>query len=111
MNTCYINACRSLTHPDVTILDVGLGIPATNQEIVRDAYERINVILGFGLIGRNVVLINGAISTPVIGMLSLRLSSFTSVIGVFDQQLQGYVIFQSCNPNYDIGDLIHKDSV
>jgi CRISPR-associated protein Csx3 len=112
MTTYNINARQSEINHIITILDVGFGLPATNQEIVRDAYNnRINEMIKCNVIDSNVVLINGPISTPVLGCITTQLKSIVPAIGIFDPKLQGYVIYYSVNNVYSVGDLIDKNEV
>ena len=93
-----------------TLLKVGFGEPAQNDEIVREVEARLNEIKGNGL-GGAVALINGPASLPVALVIGHHLAHQFGAVGVFDPKIAGYVIAASHGSNWKVGDVIPAGEV
>lgn len=89
------------------ILRVGFAEPAENDQIVRDAANRLDIMAHAGeLPGGKLLRINGPISIPVAFVLAHKLAHIYGAIGFYDPKLGKYVISITHNPAYKLGDLI-----
>jgi CRISPR-associated protein Csx3 len=89
------------------ILEIGFGKPAQNDQIVKDAYARLQEMAELGeFVGGPLLKINGPVSVPVAFVLAHRLSHIYGAIGFYDPKLCKYVICITHNPAYNLGDLI-----
>mgnify|MGYP001614611474 CR=1 FL=1 len=93
-----------------TLLKVGFGEPAQNDEIVREVEARLNELKGNGL-GGAVVLINGPASLPVAVVLGHHLAHQFGAIGVFDPKMAGYIVSASHGSTHKVGDVIPASEV
>lgn len=95
------------TDLEVPILDIGFGEPAQNDQIVRDAAERLDEMISLGLIsGGPLLKISGPASLPAAFAIAHKLGHLYGVIAVFDPKLLRYVVSISHNPDYPLGTLI-----
>ena len=93
-----------------TLLRVGFGEPAQNDEIVREVEVRLNELKGEGL-GGQVALINGPASLPVAVVIGHHLAHQFGAVGVFDPKMAEYVISASHGSNWKVGDVIPASEV
>jgi CRISPR-associated protein Csx3 len=90
-----------------TILKVGFGEPAQNDQIVRDAETRLDEMIESGeLSGGEILRVNGPASLPVAMVISHKVAHLYGAIASFDPKISKYVVAISHNPAYTIGDLI-----
>ena len=91
------------------VLRVAFGVPSTNDQIVKDAVTRLDVMTKADeLSGGGLLKINGPASLPVAMILGHKLSHLFEAIACFDPKLNKYVVVisHSSNPNYVVGNLI-----
>ena len=89
------------------VLKVGFGKPAQNNEIVRDAFARLEEMREKGeLAGGELIKINGPASLPVAVVIAHATGHLYASIGVFDPKLGKYVIAVSHGEKYRVGDLV-----
>lgn len=89
------------------ILKVGFGDPAQNDQIVKDAEERLSKMIKSGEIaGGEIAKINGPASLPVAMVICHKLGHLFGAIACFDPKLSKYVVAVSHTPKYPLGDLI-----
>jgi CRISPR-associated protein Csx3 len=88
---------------DNDVLRVGFGVPASNDQIVKDAVQGLKDL---GLSGGPILKINGPASLPVAVALAHAVTHLYGAVGVFDPKLQKYVVSVSHNPDFSVGDLI-----
>lgn len=90
---------------DAGVLQIGFGVQADNDQIVRDALvasEAVKVqVMG------KLLKINGRASLPVAFVLSHAFAHLVKAIGVFDPKLGKYVIVVSHDPQFLVGDLVN----
>ena len=92
------------------ILRIAFGAPSDNDQIVRDAVARLDVMTRSGeLSGGGLLKINGPASLPVAMVLGHKLSHLFEAIACFDPKLNKYVVVisHSPNPDYVVGNLIN----
>lgn len=85
------------------ILRLSFGVPANNDQIVRDAVKRLDE-LNIG--GGKLIKLNGPASLPVAVAIAHHIMHKFSYIGVYDPKLNKYVISVAHGPERMIGDLI-----
>ncbi len=89
------------------MLKVGFGAPAQNDQIVRDAVDRLAEMVKTGeLAGGKIIKINGPASLPVAIAIAHAVAHIYETIGVFDPKLAKYVVAVSHGAEYKPGDLI-----
>lgn len=89
------------------ILQISFAQPASNQQIVQDAAQRLEEMAKSGeLRGGKLLKINGPTSIPVAFVLAHRLCHLYGAIGCYDPKLSKYVICVTHNPEYKLGELI-----
>lgn len=89
------------------ILRVGFDEPGDNDQIIRDAVERLDVMAAAGeLSGGGLLKIHGPASLPVSIVLGHRLSHLFKAIAYFDPKLNQYVVVITHGSDYTVGDLI-----
>lgn len=97
----------SITRDADGILRVGFGKPSGNDQIVKDAYARLDAMQKAGeLSGGGLLKINGPASLPVAMVLGHKLSHLFEAVACFDPKLNKYVVAISHSPNYAVGDMI-----
>ncbi len=89
---------------DTSILYVGFGEPANNDQIVKDAIAAVKAIKEE--LHSRVLRVNGAASMPVTFAISAEIGNVTKAIAVFDPKLKKYVVSVTRTPEHQIGDLI-----
>ncbi len=91
----------------VSVLRVGFGDPAQNDQLVRDAKSRIEAMLASGELPTGGGLrINGPASLPVACVLTHAVAHRFTWVGVFDPKLNKYVVAISHDPSMAVGDLV-----
>ena len=88
-----------------TLIKVGFGDPAQNDEIVTEVEARLNELKANGL-GGQVALINGPASLPVAVVMGHHLAHQFAAIGVFDPKMAGYIIAANHGSSWKVGDVI-----
>lgn len=88
-----------------TMMKVGFGEPAQNDEIVREVTGKMEELKADGL-GGPLVLINGPASLPVAVVLGHHLAHQFGAIGIFDPKMAGYIISASHGSSHRVGDVI-----
>jgi CRISPR-associated protein Csx3 len=89
------------------VLKVGFGTPAQNDEIVRDAVDRLADMHKSGeLAGGKLIKINGPASLPVAITIAHAVGHLYEVVAVFDPKLAKYVVAVSHGADIKPGDLI-----
>ena len=86
-----------------TLLKVGFGDPAQNDQIVRDASALLDDL---GEIGGLLALVNGPASLPVAMVICHRLAHRFGAVACFDPKLSGYVVSVTHNPEFPLGTVI-----
>lgn len=90
------------------VLKVGFGVPAQNDQIVRDAETRLDEMIESGeLSGGKILRVNGPASLPVAMVISHKVAHLYGAVACFDPKLGRYVVAISHDPAYPIGDLIN----
>ncbi|MCK6463104.1 MAG: CRISPR-associated protein Csx3 [Candidatus Pacebacteria bacterium] len=90
-----------------SLLRVGFGEPAQNDQIVKDAVERLGEMVAANeLAGGPILKINGPASLPVAIAIAHAVGHLYEVIGVFDPKLGKYVVAVSHGNKYQPGDLV-----
>ena len=93
---------------DADVMRVGFGVPAKNDEIVRDAVARLAEMTKTGeLAGGKLIKINGPASLPVAVAIAHAVAHLYETVAVFDPKLGKYVIAVSHGNEYQPGDLIN----
>ncbi len=89
------------------LLRVGFADPAQNDQIVRDAAQRLAELVETGaLAGGELVLVNGPASLPVACVLAHAVGHLYAAVGVFDPKMAGYVVAIAHGGQYAVGDVI-----
>jgi CRISPR-associated protein Csx3 len=89
------------------VLKVGFGVPAQNDQIVRDAETRLDEMIESGeLSGGAVIRVNGPASLPVAMVICHKVAHLYGAVACFDPKLGRYVVAISHDPAFPIGDLI-----
>lgn len=89
------------------VLKVGFGEPAQNDQIVKDAVERLDeMVKSKELAGGQVLKINGPASLPVAIAIAHAVAHLYEVIGVFDPKIGKYVVAVSHGSKHQPGDLV-----
>lgn len=89
------------------VLRVGFADPAQNDQICRDAAEKLGDMVADGtLSGGSVIKVNGPASLPVAVVIAHAVSHLYEVVAVFDPKLGKYVVAVSHTPEFTVGDLI-----
>ncbi len=89
------------------VLRIGFGERANNDQIVKDAAQRLDEMRTDGeLAGGGLVKINGPASLPVAMVLAHKLSHLFGAIACFDPKKNQYVVAISHDPEFAIGDWI-----
>lgn len=97
-------ATYTATYDNATnVLRVGFGVPAQNDQIVRDAVAAITAL---GLQGGPIIKVNGPASLPVAVAITHAIAHIFGVVGVYDPKLGKYVVAVSHDPAHQVGDLI-----
>ena len=98
---------ETTTTDGVTTVTVGFGSPAQNDQIVRDAAQRLDELVAAGqLPGGGLVKITGPASLPVAMVLAHRLVHLYEALGVFDPKLNKFVVAVSHGGPHQVGNLI-----
>ena len=88
-------------------LKVGFGAPAQNDQIVKDAKERLDeMVANNELAGGEVIRVNGPASLPVAMVLAHALGHLYQAIACFDPKLAKYVVAIAHGDRYNVGDLV-----
>jgi CRISPR-associated protein Csx3 len=87
------------------VLQVTFGEPAQNDQIVKDASQRLTELAG-ELTGGALLKVNGPASMPVAFVLAHGVAHLYGAIAVYDPKLSQYVVCIAHHPDYAIGDLI-----
>lgn len=72
-----------------TILKIGFGSPAGNDQIVRDAVAAVKAL---GLTGGETVFLNGPASLPVAIAIGHEVAHLFKEVACFDPKLAAYVV-------------------
>lgn len=91
-------------NPENSVLSIGFGEPAQNDQIVKDAITGVKAVKD--QLHGHVLKVNGAASLPVGFALASEVAHVVKAVAVFDPKLQKYVVAISHDPAYVIGDLI-----
>jgi CRISPR-associated protein Csx3 len=90
-----------------TMIKVGFGDPAQNDQIVRDVESRMKELFpAEGDNGGSLALVNGPASLPVAVVLTHHLAHRFAAIGVFDPKMAAYIVATSHGGDYAVGDVI-----
>ncbi len=101
MTTFYIDVVTN------NELKIGFGRPAQNDEMVKDAEQRLEHLIKIGNItGGDIIKINGPASLPVAMVLAHKLGHLYQAIACYDPKLAKYVVTIAHGDVYSIGDLI-----
>lgn len=88
-------------------LKIGFGLPAQNDQIVKDATARLDEMANSGeLIGGEVIRVNGPASLPVAMVLAHKLAHLYQAVACFDPKLSKYVVAIAHGDKYAVGDLL-----
>lgn len=88
-------------------LKIGFGQPAQNDQIVRDAFERVaEMVIAGELTGGATIKLNGPASLPVAVALAHGIAHRYETVAVFDPKLAKYVVAVTHGTTYKVGDLI-----
>lgn len=90
------------------LFKVGFGDPAQNDQIVKDADQRL---ADLGIQGGRIALVNGPASLPVAVVVAHRLVHLYGVVAIFDPKMAGYIVAASHDPSYPLGTVIPTDVV
>lgn len=85
------------------ILRLSFGVPANNDQIVRDAVKRLDEL---NIKGGRLIKVNGPASLPAAVAIAHYIMHKFSYVGVYDPKLNKYVISVAHGPEHRIGDLI-----
>ena len=92
---------------NTSVLKVGFGQPAQNDQIVRDAKARLDeMVASKELAGGKVIKINGPASLPVAIAIAHAVAHLYEVVACFDPKLSKYVVAVSHGSDNAPGDLI-----
>ena len=87
-----------------TILTVGFGDPATNDEIV--SYVADELVAMKSSMGGKLLKVTGPASLPVAFVMCHAVAHLYGAVACFDPKLLGYVVCVSHDPKYKVGDVI-----
>ena len=87
----------------VKVLKVGFGRPAQNDELVREAVQKVRDIAMSGEIYAKDVVINGPASLPVAMALAHELGHVAKSVRVFDPKLNTDIVSVSHDPSGSVG--------
>lgn len=100
-------ATYNISLDDSSVLRVGFGDPAQNDQIVRDAKARLDEMIKDRILaGGSVLKINGPASLPVAIVIAHAVAHLYEVVGVFDPKLGKYVVSIAHGDKYQVGDLL-----
>jgi CRISPR-associated protein Csx3 len=89
------------------LLKVSFGTPAQNDQIVKDAYARLDEMIQAGeLPGGDLLKITGPASLPVAMVIAHAVAHRYGAVGVFDPKLNKFVVSIAHGGKYQIGDLV-----
>jgi len=89
------------------VLKLSFGSPAQNDQIVKDAVERLREMEQNGdLEDGEIIKLNGPASLPVAIAIAQAVSKHYEVVSAFDPKINKYVVAISKNPEVNVGDLI-----
>ena len=88
---------------DGDTMRVGFGVPASNDEIVKEVKSTLE---DMALSGGVLLKINGAASLPVAITITHAVAHLYGAVAVWDPKLSKYVVSVSHSPSYAVGDLI-----
>jgi len=89
------------------IMKVGFGAPAQNDQIVKDAQERLEEMVAAGeLPGGEAIRVNGPASLPVAMVVAHTVGHLYGAVACFDPKLAKYVVAIAHGDKYQVGDLI-----
>lgn len=89
------------------VLKIGFGDPAQNDQIVKDASDRLGEMVASGeLAGGEILRVNGPASLPVAMLIAHAVGHIYGAIACFDPKMAKYVVAISHNPAYSLGDLV-----
>ena len=92
---------------DETTIKVGFGIPAENNQIVKDANAILEMMVKNGsLPGGDIIKINGPATLPVAMVIAHALGHLYGAVACFDPKLGKYVVSIAHGGKHQIGDLI-----
>jgi CRISPR-associated protein Csx3 len=103
-----ISSTVTVINTSATLLKIGFGSPAQNDQIVKDAQVALE---DCKLEGGALVLLNGPASLPVTCTIAHAICHIFGAVGAFDPKLAAYVVAISHNPTYKVGDLIPSADV
>ncbi len=85
------------------VLKIGFGVPAQNDQIVKDAVAAVKEL---SLQGGKVIKLNGPASLPVAIAIAHEVGHLYGAVAAFDPKLAKYVVAISHDPSLKVGDLI-----
>lgn len=85
---------------EFALLNIGFGVPAQNNEIIKYVANNLPEINGKGL------LINGPASLPVAMLIAHAYAHTCKYIACFDPKINQYVVAISHTPEMEVGTLI-----
>lgn len=85
------------------VLKIGFGVPAQNDQIVKDAVVAVKEL---SLQGGKVIKLNGPASLPVAIAIAHEVGHLYGAVAAFDPKLAKYVVAISHDPSLKVGDLI-----
>lgn len=89
------------------VLRVGFGSPAQNDQIVKDAKERLDEMVANGeLAGGKIIKVNGPASLPAMMVITHAVMHTFGAVAMFDPKLGKYVVAISHDPDFAVGDLV-----
>lgn len=88
------------------ILDLSFGIPAENDQIVKDVTLRLHEMEKANLFGGKLIKLDGKASIPVAVAITHILAHYYGAIAVKDPKLGKFVVSVTHNPDYPLGALI-----
>jgi len=92
---------------DENTIKVSFGTPAQNDQIVKDASERLNEMIKAGeLPGGDLIKVTGPASLPVAMVIAHALGHIYGAVACFDPKINKYVVSIAHGGKYQIGDLV-----
>ena len=92
---------------DGSMLKIGFGMPAQNDQIVKGAEARLSEMTANGeLVGGEVIRVNGPASLPVAMVLAHKLGHLYQAVACFDPKIGKYVVAIAHGDKYAVGDLV-----
>ncbi|MDM8561256.1 CRISPR-associated protein Csx3 [Candidatus Parabeggiatoa sp. HSG14] len=101
MTTYYIDVVNS------SELKIGFGNPAQNDQLVKDAEQRLDqLVANQEITGGDIIKINGPASLPVAMVLAHKLGHLYQAVACYDPKLAKYVVAIAHGDVYSVGELI-----